>query len=209
MSFLCFLFTALEKSLNIVCDLILDLIKRLIDNESMKKSVDKKDKIIETALELFAKRGFDGTSTRDICKLANVNISMISYYFGGKEGLYKFILQDLLNKQLEYINQFYNPDMFNNLSRKQKAEMFLSVLDKMVDFLYGQMSDKLMLFLIKEQRNIAKDFVPPVVPFLRGVLSSILEKDINSREIAFQGLFIASQISSPRFMKVLKFKTSI
>jgi AcrR family transcriptional regulator len=43
--------------------------------------------IIEVAERLFAKKGFAGTSVRDIAQEADINISMISYYFGSKEKL--------------------------------------------------------------------------------------------------------------------------
>ncbi|MBN8752317.1 MAG: TetR family transcriptional regulator [Variovorax sp. 67-131] len=45
-------------------------------------------RLLHTALRLFAQKGFAKTSTREIAKEADVNISAISYYFGDKEGLY-------------------------------------------------------------------------------------------------------------------------
>lgn len=51
--------------------------------------VSKEENILFAAEKLFAEKGFEGTSTREISKAANVNISMISYYFGSKEKLYE------------------------------------------------------------------------------------------------------------------------
>jgi AcrR family transcriptional regulator len=53
---------------------------------------DKQLSIIRAAEELFAKNGFDGTSVRDIAQHANVNVAMISYYFGSKEALFESIV---------------------------------------------------------------------------------------------------------------------
>lgn len=39
------------------------------------------------AVKLFAENGFETTSVRDIAKAADVNVAMISYYFGSKEKL--------------------------------------------------------------------------------------------------------------------------
>ena len=50
-------------------------------------SMDKKEQILEAAEELFAQKGFDGTSVRELGKKAGINIAMISYYFGSKEKL--------------------------------------------------------------------------------------------------------------------------
>lgn len=57
----------------------------------MEHSTDKK--ILYTAEKLFAEKGFDATSTRDIAKSAGVNVSMISYYFGSKEKLFEEIFK--------------------------------------------------------------------------------------------------------------------
>lgn len=43
--------------------------------------------IIAVAERLFAAKGFSATSIRDISQEADINVSMISYYFGSKEKL--------------------------------------------------------------------------------------------------------------------------
>ncbi|MCS4301270.1 MULTISPECIES: TetR/AcrR family transcriptional regulator [Chryseobacterium] len=55
--------------------------------------VSKEENILFAAEKLFAEKGFEGTSTREIAKAANVNISMISYYFGSKEKLYEKLVE--------------------------------------------------------------------------------------------------------------------
>ncbi len=54
---------------------------------------EKQLRIISTAETLFSERGYDGTSVRDIADLANVNVAMISYYFGSKEKLMQAIFE--------------------------------------------------------------------------------------------------------------------
>ena len=48
---------------------------------------DKQIQILQVAEKLFAEKGFDGTSIREISKIATINIAMVSYYFGSKEKL--------------------------------------------------------------------------------------------------------------------------
>ena len=43
--------------------------------------------LVQAALTLFGRQGFDGTSTRQIAAEAEANIGSIAYHFGGKEGL--------------------------------------------------------------------------------------------------------------------------
>ncbi|MBC9794771.1 TetR family transcriptional regulator [Sinomicrobium weinanense] len=53
---------------------------------------EKQAAILEVAEKLFAENGFDGTSVRQIAREANINIAMISYYFGSKEKLLDALL---------------------------------------------------------------------------------------------------------------------
>lgn len=49
---------------------------------------------------LFAKQGFDGTTVRDLAEKAGVNVSQVSYYFGGKDGLYRACIEQLGQNRL-------------------------------------------------------------------------------------------------------------
>jgi TetR/AcrR family transcriptional regulator len=55
---------------------------------------DCRGNIIATATPLFASKGLNGVSVRELAGAAGVNLSMISYYFGGKEGLYAAVLTE-------------------------------------------------------------------------------------------------------------------
>lgn len=59
---------------------------------------DARIKLIDTATKLFAERGFAAVSIREVADAAEVNSSMISYYFGGKENLYAAVLKAQLEK---------------------------------------------------------------------------------------------------------------
>jgi AcrR family transcriptional regulator len=56
-------------------------------------STDKKDHIIDCAVELFAEQGFEGTSIRDLAARAGVNVAMVNYYFGSKEKLFEAMVE--------------------------------------------------------------------------------------------------------------------
>ena len=61
------------------------------------KNIDTKQKIMIAAERMFAKKGYGGTSIRNIVQEANVNLGAIHYHFGSKENLFLSILSQRLN----------------------------------------------------------------------------------------------------------------
>ncbi len=55
---------------------------------------DKKTHILESAEELFSRKGFEAATVRDIADAAGVNLAMISYYFGSKEKLLESLFEE-------------------------------------------------------------------------------------------------------------------
>lgn len=72
----------------------------------------KEENILFAAERLFAEKGFEGTSTRDISREANANISMISYYFGSKEKLLEKIFSYRMDESLAFTKDVIaNPEL--------------------------------------------------------------------------------------------------
>ncbi|MGQ2984588.1 TetR family transcriptional regulator [Flavobacterium sp.] len=84
---------------------------------------DKQLDILQAAEKLFAEEGFDGASIRNIAKEANVNIAMISYYFGSKEKLLEALIVHRISgmrMQLEHISH-------EDLSPLEKADRLIDL----------------------------------------------------------------------------------
>jgi AcrR family transcriptional regulator len=62
------------------------------------------NKIIEAAIPLFATKGVAAVSVKDVADAAGVNIALISYYFGGKDNLYAFVLEKQLTVMSDAID---------------------------------------------------------------------------------------------------------
>jgi AcrR family transcriptional regulator len=70
------------------------LINFVRDKKKMEKEkTDKKDHILDVAERVFAELGYDGASTRLISGEARVNMAMLNYYFGSKEGVFLAIFE--------------------------------------------------------------------------------------------------------------------
>jgi AcrR family transcriptional regulator len=55
-------------------------------------SADTKTRILDAAESLFAEKGIDATSLRDIAARAQANLAAANYHFGGKEDLLQAVL---------------------------------------------------------------------------------------------------------------------
>ena len=91
---------------------------------SLTEKVDKRAHILAVAEQLFAENGFDGASVRDIAQLANVNLAMISYYFGSKEKLLEALIEDRAG---------YTLGILEELSKNQTLTPW-DKIDRLVDF---------------------------------------------------------------------------
>lgn len=93
--------------------------------------MDKKEEILEIALQMFGKAGYEGTSIRDLSNQAGINIAMINYYFGSKEKLFQ--------KVIEYKTSFLKNiflDISNNNELSQ-IEKIRAVIEHLVDRIFS------------------------------------------------------------------------
>lgn len=64
--------------------------------------MDTREQILKAAWDLFAKKGFEDVSVRDVTNAAGVNLASVSYHFGGKEGL----IQETVKLCMNPINKY-------------------------------------------------------------------------------------------------------
>ncbi len=109
---------------------------------SLTEKVDKRAHILAIAEQLFADKGFDGTSVRDIAQLANVNLAMISYYFGSKEKLLEALIEDRAGYTLGIIEE---------LAKNQTLTPW-DKIDKLVDFYVERIFNNFRFHCIMSQQ---------------------------------------------------------
>jgi AcrR family transcriptional regulator len=86
-----------------------------------------KDRIRENAIKLFALKGYHGVGLREIAEAANVNVAMISYYYGGKIGLLKSLIQEHSDSMRAVMDSISHSEL--------KIEPFVKqVVDKVLDY---------------------------------------------------------------------------
>ncbi|AND68544.1 TetR family transcriptional regulator [Dyella thiooxydans] len=67
----------------------------------MNSSTSTKERILTAAEALFAQRGFDGASLRQLTSAAGVNLAAVNYHFGSKEKL----VEQVFKRRLDALNQ--------------------------------------------------------------------------------------------------------
>jgi len=61
-------------------------------NKAAGRDNETRNRVLKVAVRLFAERGFNHVSIRDICKEAGSNIASVNYHFGDKMGLYRELI---------------------------------------------------------------------------------------------------------------------
>src|SRR5689334_17793785 len=65
---------------------------------SYQRGEDTRRRILDTAIEVFAAVGYEAASTRALAERAGVNLPAIQYYFGSKEGLYRAVVEHIVQR---------------------------------------------------------------------------------------------------------------
>ena len=69
------------------------------------KAPESRERIIRTAVVLFARRGYASIGLRELAEKAEVNLAMINYFFGGKKKLLMIILDTFFAGYLEVLGK--------------------------------------------------------------------------------------------------------
>ncbi len=85
------------------------------------------DTILEAADTLFGRRGYDGTSMRDIAAAAGVNKALVFYYFGNKDKLFERVLEGYYQAHTDALRDAFAAD-------GSPGERLHRVIDAYVDF---------------------------------------------------------------------------
>ena len=100
---------------------------------------DAKTHILNTSIILFSARGYNETSIRKISREAGVNVSMISYYFGGKEGILRDIVKSVTEGFTSLLNEFDLTDMSATMIALKRFLEYLEDNRPQIKILFSEM----------------------------------------------------------------------
>lgn len=139
---------------------------------------DKREHIIETAMSLFAGKGYEGTSIRDIAENASVNLAMINYYFGSKEKLFENIV-----KYKSDLTRVLLDEILNN-TKLSSIEKIDAIIDSYVERLFTHRSFHRLIYqelLLNQREELQTSIINNLLPNST-IIKNIIEAGIKKNE---------------------------
>ncbi|HOP04369.1 MAG TPA: TetR/AcrR family transcriptional regulator [Tenuifilaceae bacterium] len=93
-----------------------------------KKSTSTREKILATATELFLKKGVDRVGVREIAAKADINLSLMNYYFKSKEKLLELIFENLISEKATVLKNILESDISLFDKIKQYTSAYIDML---------------------------------------------------------------------------------
>lgn len=155
--------------------------KKLGSSPTRANGIETKERILDVAAALFAEKGFDGTSTREISRLAKINIATLNYHFSSKKNLLWEVLEHghaRLMSQMEKVAK----EKDRNLEEYSVA--LYDVLNKNGDWFRSQFKVHLTDFPVPIKKSTKADTGQgvPGEEILWSFLKKELQKDIGEED---------------------------
>ena len=174
---------------------------------------EKQIEILQVAEQLFAEEGFDGTSVRDIAKKANINIAMISYYFGSKEKMLESLIIYRISDMRLQLENLYNENISPTAKVDKLIELFISRINKnrcMYQILHFEFSTKKRELNFEAFTEVKKYNLRALENIIKeGQDAGDFQKNINVALIppVIMGTFFHFHMNKPFYLQIFDLKT--
>ncbi len=167
----------------------------------MSKKQTTKERLIEAASEIFARKGFRETTVAEICEVSKANIAAVNYHFGDKTKLYLAVWNYLYEASQ---NQFPVPKTHKGLDPETWLRQFLhSRLQQITAEGTGSLFPKLihheMTEITAEHEQILLTYLRPNHLHVRNAIrdfmgESISEEQLSVATLNFMGVHISMNL---------------
>lgn len=165
-------------------------------NNMSDNDLDKtRDRILEAAGMMFAERGFEATTIRDICQAAGANVAAVNYYFGDKERLY---IAAVVRAHRWRLDQAALPDWDANTPPREKLADFIVTFFRRM---FGGPDDTWRTRLVMREivnpsaacAEIAESNIRPQFEILQAILRELLPADTSDEALHLEAFSIVGQ----------------
>lgn len=151
------------------------------------RDVNTKTALLAAAIEVFADKGFDSATVRDICGRAKANVAAVNYHYGSKDGLYAAVLDEVFPTGEEWRAQ-----ITPSLSPEGRLHEFIRGLAYDIYERGNEMIAQRWAIFLREMAkpshnldHIVQHQVQPRANELRSILADILGPDTTDTTLAF------------------------
>jgi AcrR family transcriptional regulator len=119
------------------------------------------DRLLDTAIDQFGRKGIEGASTRAIAAAAGTTMSSITYHYGSKQGLYLAAARHIADQ----IGERMAPALATSVTQSREGEgpdaalkALLTIIDRFVEMMVHPESAAWARFIVREQMEPTEAF---------------------------------------------------
>jgi AcrR family transcriptional regulator len=179
-------------------------------NKTTLHSISRQDpgpqtRLLEAAIDIFGRYGYEGSTTRNIAQAAGVNIATIPYYFNSKEGLYRAVISHIVTMLKAHVLgslKEINESSFTGRNSRQQAQGQLQrLLETLIGFMLGSpQAPRVARIILHEQLYpssaydvLFKGFMEPLLEALTTLISTV-SGDPERRTAKLRAIAVVGQV---------------
>jgi AcrR family transcriptional regulator len=156
---------------------------------------DTQNRLLAAAGQVFAEKGFQAATVRDICQRAEANVAAVNYYFRDKEHLYRAALRHAFQCGLE---QMPRPQWPAGTPPVTRLRQFIqAVVTHMVKVHSMPWQMQLLLRELSHPSatgaELVRDFIRPVYELLWDILREVMPADVAEDQLHLTAISIIGQ----------------
>jgi AcrR family transcriptional regulator len=142
-----------------------------------------KERLLAAAGDLFAERGFHGTTVRDIAARAGVNVAAGNYHYGSKRSLYLEVLRAqfaAIRTELRARGASQPAAQLDRMSRRELVALLRARVNVMLDLLIGPPPGVAGTLMLREMCDptealptIVAEFIEPMIGEMREIAAHL------------------------------------
>ncbi len=156
-----------------------------------------RNRILEAAGKVFADRGFEHATVREIVDLAGTNIASVNYHFGGKKELYSEVLKKLMAERQQA--HPIDAGLTSRPTPKEKLSAFVrGYIGRMLlhetDSVLSRLMSREMIQPTHVLDELVRDVMTPNKRYLASLVEEVVGRKLGDEEQFFAISSVISQI---------------
>ncbi len=160
-----------------------------------------RDKVLNEAERLFAQKGFNAVSVREITGAAGVHLSAVNYYFGSKKNLYGEVFRSrVVPKALQF------HEILDGLNRAEEADLRTLIKSLASAFVRHALDQRAQMIrhgslYFREMANpsqsfqlLVKEIFKPLHQKIAGLLARCLDREVEPERLLFYSMSLMALV---------------